>query len=392
MTEEIYNFFFIQITLVVAVYVLFFRNNKVPSIIKLLVVTAYVTIPISIMVKGIASAIYLSDLAGFIIIFYFLMRLELFRSLLINRYFLSLFFLLILLPFSWGFVLAISGEYALTIRHWIDNGIWFYRNLVYLLVFGIGLSLKINIEEAREFIEMNLGFAAVLASFGMLSYFGPFNMAVFEIIKWGGTIPVWFQESHIGLGFMGLFRGSVGQWFVVVVLLSIGTFYFVSPKYRMLALMTIIAGIGVILLSLSRAGLVGLVFGLIVFGLLSLRNKRQVGLFIVVAVLSISVFLGTVGALRDRFLPNMGHVQVAGLGTATSLRLAGWQRSIDFFSHNLVHFLTGVGPVEREIIHNIAGIYGPHNEYLDIMFRSGFLGLALLLWFLFIILLRFFRT
>jgi len=392
MTAEIYNLFFIQITLVVGIYVLFFREKKVPSIIKLLVITAYVTIPISIMVKGIASAIYLSDLIGFIIIFYFLMRLGLFRYLLINRYFLSLFILLILLPFSWGLVLELSGEYVLTLRDWIDNVIWFYRNFVYLLVFGIGLSYKINIEEAKEFIEINLGFAALLASFGILSYVGHFNMAVFETIKWGGTIPVWFQKSHIGLGFMGLFRGSVGQWFVVVVLLSIGTFYFVSPKYRKVALITIIAGIGVILLSLSRAGFVGLVVGLTVFGLLSMSNKRQIGLFVVLAFFSIGLFFGVVSTLKERFLPNWGHVEVTGLGTATSLRLFGWQRSIEFFSHNFIHFLTGVGPVEREAVHEIAGIYGPHNEYLDVVFRSGFLGLVVLLWFLLIILLKFFRT
>lgn len=388
MTVEIYYFLLLQVTFVVALYVFFFRSKKIPSIIKLLIIVAYITIPIAILIKGIASAIYISDLIAPLLILYLLRRPQLFSKLLINRYFLTLSAFLIILPLFCGGILALSGKYTLDLRDWMENGIWFYRNFVYLLVFGIGLSLKIGKEQVKNFIEMNLGFGVLLGLFGLVNYLGSFNMAIFETISWGNVVPEWYQENSIGLGFMGLFRGSIGQWFSILVLLAIGSYHFVSPKFRKIACLTIIIGIVVILLSFSRIGFIGLIVGLAVLSLSRIKSKGRVGLFVALFVLILCiVFTGEI--VRERFLPEIKQVQVINFGEAAVKRVLGWERSVKHFSDDFYSFLIGIGPANRESIYKITGIFGPHNEYLDIIYRTGIFGLMMLLWFLFIMLLRF---
>lgn len=387
MTTEIYYFLLIQAALVAVVYAVFFRRTNVPSIVKLLVVAAYITIPVAILIKGMASAIYINDLIVPVLILYFLKRPRRLEILLMNRYFLAAAAFLIILPLIWGSILVISGEHVLTARDWLEKGVWFYRNFVYLLVFGVGLSLMMNREQVKGFIEMNLGFGALLAILGLVSYFGPFNMATFETIRWGGIVPEWFRENRMGLGFLGLFRGSVGQWFAMLVLLAVGSYYFVSPKFRKVALVVIIAGIGVILLSFSRIGFVGLIIGLLVLALSKVKSRRKMAL---VAALFAVTFFGVFGgdALRERFF-EVEQIQVAAFGEAAVQRVAAWEASIRHFSEHPHNFLIGIGPADREAIYEITGIFGPHNEYLDVIYRMGVFGLIMLLWFLFIILLKF---
>lgn len=370
--------------IVCAIYLFILRHKKIPSIVKLIVIVAYVTIPIAILVKGIASAIYISDLIAPILIIYFLRRLQLFNNLLANKYFITLSALLIFAPFLSGAILIIIGKYLFSSRDLMDNVIWFYRNFTYLLVFGVGLSLRLDRGQIKEFIEINICYGVLLAILGLVNYYGPFNMAIFETIESSG-MPLRSSQSRIGLGFLGLFRGSVGQWFSMLVLLTIGAYHFISPKYRIISLLMIIAGIGVTLLSHSRSGFFGLVAGIGVLGFSKIKLRRKIIVFL--AFFVIVLWFNVKGEdFSRRFFPKSSSVQLQSIDysddPAAAARVSARKESFRYFSEHFGGLLLGIGPANRYGVYEITGLYGAHNEYMDVIYRSGILGSILLYVFL----------
>ncbi|MBV5328264.1 MAG: O-antigen ligase family protein [Chlorobium sp.] len=370
--------FIIQIIAIFASWLLFFRKGDLPLIIKVMVFVAYMTVPLGLFIKGFQSAIYVSDFVLPILVILLVGKPKA-LGVFANGSFLMLFFLLVVLPISMGFLhLVMSGEAGLGARNFKGDFIWLYRNITYLFIFGLGLLVNLTENQFRTFLKLNIGLAGVLAVMGLMNYFGPFNFSIVEDLMWKDWVHASYSQNRIGLGFMGLFRGSVGQWFATIVVLVAGTYFYLFGLYRKLALVVMVFGIGMVLLSYSRAGIVGMSLGLVLLGLFGIGGRQRVLAF--VGILVLFLWVGLQGDILTKRIDTIFDSD-----SAKTTRVDAWTRSADFFSKEPQSFFVGVGPTNRETVRKITGAYGAHNAYVDVIFRLGIFGLVSLLGFILIL-------
>jgi hypothetical protein len=366
----------LQCAVTAATYVLLFRKTDLPFGLKVVVIGTYITVPLALLVKGIQSAVYVSDL--FLPVF-------LISALLSSRgsrnyrhgFATALFLLIVILPLVLAFLQGSIGDQrgGLGSRNVKGDIIWLYRNLTYVVVLGYGLSLRLTVGQVLAFVRMNIVFAGILALMGFVSYFTPVNLAIFEELAWREWVDEGYRENRIGLGFMGLFRASVGQWFAMIALIIAGTYAALPHRYRSLAVLVMGASISVILLSQSRAGLVGLGIGFLLLSLLAQGWVPKV-----MAAVGVSGTLAWILFKQDVLASRAASI-FAGTQNAYD-RVRAWERAYDFFSQHTDAFLFGVGPANRDAVFKVIGEYGAHNEYIDVLFRLGFFGLVGLIVFL----------
>jgi O-antigen ligase len=369
----------LQCAIAMATYVFLFRKTDLPFGLKIILIGTYITVPLALLVKGIQSAIYVSDLFLPIFLISALLSSRESRN---SRHGLvtALLLLIVILPLMLAFLQGFIGDQrgGLGSRNVKGDIIWLYRNLTYVVLLGYGLSLRLTAGQVLSFFRMNIVFAGTLALMGLVSYFGPVNLAFFEDLAWREWVEEGYRENRIGLGFMGLFRASVGQWFAMIALIIAGTYAAMPQRYRFLAVWVMGASIGVILLSQSRAGLVGLGIGFLLLSLLAQGWVPKV-----MAVVGVSGTLAWI-LFRQDVLASRAASIFAGTQNAHD-RVRAWERAYDFFSQHTDAFLFGVGPANRDAVFKVIGEYGAHNEYIDALFRLGFFGLVGLIGFLLVI-------
>lgn len=374
----------IQCAIAVATYVCLFRKTDLPFGLKMVLIGSYITVPLALLIKGIQSAIYVSDLFLPMFLISALLSSRESRN---ARYGLAtaLFLLIVMLPLVLVFLQTFTGAQGGGSRNVKGDIIWLYRNLTYVALLKYGLSLRLTTAQVISFVQMNIVLAGILALMGLVSYFGPVNLAFFEELALKEWVEEGYRESRIGLGFMGLFRGSVGQWFAMVALLIAGTYAVMPRRYRFLAIFVMAASIGVVLLSQSRAGLVGLGIGFVLLSLLAQGWVPRVA-----AVVGISGTLAWI-LLKQDVLANRAISIFSGTQNAYD-RVEAWKKAYDFFGQHLDALLLGVGPANRDTVFKVIGAYGAHNEYIDVVFRLGFVGLVGLLGFLLVVVLALWKA
>jgi len=366
----------LQSVVLLATYVLFFRKFDVPFGLKLILLGTYATVPAALLIKGIQSAVYVSDL--FLPLFLVMAVLnprEVFgpRRALVT----TLVAVLVILPLVIAFIHGIVGDQhgGLGSRNPKGDIIWLYRNVTYVAVLWYGMSLRLSERQAISVVQMNVVLAGILGLMGLVSYLGPVDLAVFEELAWKEWVEEVYQEQRIGLGFMGLFRASVGQWFAMIAILIAGTYGVLSASYRFWGMAVMGVSIGVILLSQSRAGLVGLAIGL---ALLSVMARgwvpRATAIVGVGGMASWMVF-------KQEALLSRAESIFSGSQNAHD-RVLAWKNAYAYFSQHFDAFIFGVGPANRDTVFKAIGAYGAHNEYIDVLFRLGFLGFLGLMGFL----------
>ncbi|MEW6607570.1 MAG: O-antigen ligase family protein [bacterium] len=378
--------FMAQALVCIASYFLFFRENEAPRILKLLVVVAYLTVPLTIIVTGIASAIYVSDLMLPVLIIYLVKNNTEVSRILNDKYVVSIFFLLIVLPIITGLCLSIIGDYTILS---LDSAIWFYRNLNLVIVLIVGMSTKMDQKQTGGFLEINLYFGVVLSIAGLVSYFTPFKLAIFESIRLGQQGSEILSYQEFGYGFLGLFRGSTGQWFVLLILMAIGGYSFISRGYKKVAWILILSGTGVILLSYSRIALIGLATGLLIIGMIALKGKRKIVMVIVIAAIALWFYLEPQLVENRYSFIEPGSIQT--LFEQGEVRIRGWEESIEYLEDNGQNVALGIGPANTELSYKITGLYGPHNEYINAIFTSGIFELLLLFFVLWQMIMRLYQ-
>jgi O-antigen ligase len=124
------------------------------------------------------------------------------------------------------------------------------------------------------------------------------------------------------------------------------------------------------ILTLSRAGIFSLLFGLILFEFIYTKGKKTIMKKTVLVLLIASMFL----------IYNTINIQDYHLRTSTIGERTGIWESVTPLINNL--FLgNGLGSYEAERV-NVVNSLSPHNYYLGIIFEVGILGLILVLLFL----------
>lgn len=344
--------------------------RALPVNLWLSVIVIHMTVPLLILVKGNQSAIYLIDLMAPLLAIHALWTLRRDNPDAENLT-KSLIALLLVVPLAAGAMAYALGNFdKVNTRESQQTLLWFYRNFVFLCVFVSAARQRMDGARALALTKLILLLSSISAALAMLSYFGPINLAVFELLaaqrdaQWTELI----ESSRIGSGFLGLFRASVGQWFVCVVLLAVASLGILKTAYRLVAIAAIVLGIGVILLSYSRAGVVGLAAGLLILAMLG--NSRGQKLTAVVAVVVAGVWFWL---QSDLIGDRLGSI-VDAKDDASQGRLHIWGLSLKLFAGDLGLLLSGTGPASRGRVYELIGGFGAHNEYIDIIYRMGILG------------------
>lgn len=362
-------------------YVLFFRKIDVPLSLKVVLIGAYGTVPFALLIKGIQSAVYLSDLflpAFLITVLAAPREASCPRRGLVT----TLLSIIVILPLIIAFIHGFVGDQrgGLGSRNFNGDIIWLYRNITYVVMLWYGMSLRLSENQAISVVQMNVVLAGILGVMGLVSYLGSIDLAVFEELAWKEWVEEGYQEQRIGLGFMGLFRASVGQWFAMIAVLIAGTYGVLSRSYRVWGVLVMGASIGVILLSQSRAGLVGLAIGLFLLSILA-RGWVPRATAIVGACSMAGWMVFKQGALLSRAESIFSGAQNA------HDRMLAWKKAYSYFGQHTDAFFFGVGPANRDAVFKAIGAYGAHNEYIDVLFRLGFFGFIGLMGFLFVLIL-----
>ena len=372
--------FYINLTLqicVVLVAALYYRN-KIPLILLLLTVSIYITMPLGILLGGIASAFYAIDLMLPIMIFFSLMHnARGAMRMLSNKLFLFFCLLLLVVPMVNGSILFLIGHDIFAYDGFKSHLIWFYRNIVLVLVFGIAVISNPSKDQLRSIIEMNIVLGLCLAVAGVVNYFGPFNLSFFEMILTGNDPNGYLANNRVGAGFMGLFRGSVGQWFAILGIIALGSYNFVSKKIKKLNVLLFVLSITVVLLSFSRAGIVGLATGVFIIVFSTRKNRLVYSLILAVSLVFVG-YLMTNDQIGERFSFSVksGYFEE---DSAIQSRIEGWKLSLFLISEQPSVFLFGVAPANDQLVYEKIGLYGSHNEYLNTFVKSGVIEFLLLI-------------
>lgn len=340
---------------------LYFRK-KIPLMLWLITVSVYITMPLGILITGIASAFYLIDLMlPVMIIFSLAHNGRGMARMLKNNLFLILGVLLFVVPMATGSILLLLG-YDIFVYDGLKNHlVWFYRNTVLMFTFGVAIASRLNKDQLKAFIEMNIVLGLCLSLAGILNYIGPFNLA----------------HDSIGTGFMGLFRGSVGQWFAILGIIAVGSYNYVPKGIKILSFLLIISSIAVILLSFSRAGIIGIATGM--SAMVFFTKEHRFAMVAVVAISSIFIIsVITDQSIKKRYSINeiTGHIEE---DSAIQDRLEGWDQSLHLLWEDPVVLLLGVAPANAELVNEKIGLWGAHNEFLTAIIDCGVIELFMLM-------------
>jgi O-antigen ligase len=387
MVRDIYLSFLIQVVSVLVIYSIISKHIKLPLIVRILTLLAYITTPIAKIFSGVASLLYLADLFPIFLLFYIFIRPKIVIRLYNNLFFLILFSFLIVVPLVTTCILVIEGNYFPIGREMMEMGIWFYRNINLLITFGVGICVSLNSEGIKDFIKINIVLGLLLGCLGILNYtVSPINMSTFEIILWQESIPEWYQNIRVTLGFLGLFRSSVGQWFAMLALLSVGTYGIWERRFSFIQIVTIVISIIIVILSGSRAGLVGLMIGMFMFLILQKRKAIGIVLIFISLMLIFSFFFNSESSLS--IIWARYHI-FQNEDISTKARMLALQEGVKYLLSDVESMLLGVGATNLERVYEISGLYGLHNEYIGFIFRGGLLGFILIIVFESLILKKF---
>ncbi len=355
------------ILLVVAL--LFVRS--LPLSTRLLTAMVHMTVPAIILVKGNQSAFYLVDFIAPLFALYALFAKHEAEEADASEVRWAMTALLLLVPICTGaLVFGMSASGPSTLRDMQEAALFFVRNLALLSVFVFMTRTSMTGDRALRLIQLVLLLSSVSAGMGMLSYFGPFNFAVFEQLELqkNAEAAEFVHANRIGSGFLGLFRASVGVWYACVVLVAVACLSVLKGFYRWVAVVSIALGIGVVLLSYSRAGVVGLAVGLLVMALLGGSMGQRM------TAIGATFVAGLWLVLQSDVIGNRLGSIVSADDDASAGRLHVWARSFALFKDDIMLLLFGAGPASRGRVFELVGAYGAHNEYIDVIFRMGILG------------------
>lgn len=371
---------FAQLSAAVLVYLVFFRKTDLPFVIKLFTVVSYVTVHLFTAIGTAESSVYLIDFALPIFVCFVLMR-----KARLNRapYTVIAFLFLIFFPAVSLVILKLSGAYSIT----AEDGIYFIRSLNFLGAFSIGLSLPLTSSQVRSFIWMNICFAFYLGIWGLLNYAGPYKMDTFLYMRSGFEWPEWYLKlGGLGYGFLGLFKGEVGQWFASVSIIALGAYGFIQKRFRKFVIITfLMISLAVILLSNSRTALIGTVSGMLL--LILFRNYRKFfAIVTILATLSVIVIITKPDIIQKSLYISQAADDIE-QGTFES-RVEAWEKSAKYFGREPFYLISGIGPATYNNLPRLIGLYGSHNEYLEILFKGGIFALMSMLGFYLIIIFK----
>jgi len=205
-------------------------------------------------------------------------------------------------------------------------------------------------------------------------------------------------NSDTTLGKVGMMNANIfGDIAVVMLFMAIAQVFIETPKERVITFLSVLAGIGAIVLSSSRGSwlsfmiLLAIYIGLIYKPFLKNNKKRKLSLFLI-----LSIILGLITTqtnIKERVVKATTEVQNWNSGdesnTSNGLRLQIWSASLNaaqkspwvgYGYRNANKVVSEYAPNNKKTIRGKSHL---HNEYITSLVSAGVIGLLMLLILLF---------
>lgn len=289
---------------------------------------------------------------------------------------------------------------------WLDIvGVLDRKSLGFMLAFVgyvvlVGLTLSLHSEDVSEFDLLSRYLAALLVLAFVLKY--PPSMTVFYVATALGSVAAGLFALYQGLvldvsrvaSFDNPIHFGNGALVLAVVSLSGLIWRRAAPRPRLWVVLMITGFLGGLLASLlsgTRSGWVALPLFIVVWLVAFWPEIRVQKRFAAIAMVSTAVLIVLVYSLPGvQFRIDMamdevqGYVQDYQNATSVGLRLDMWKTGLTAFQQSP---LIGVGPkgyklIESEMIASgtvhpyIAHFRHLHNQFIDVLAKSGLVGLA----------------
>ncbi len=277
---------------------------------------------------------------------------------------------------------------------WLNLGVkygwvtFLYRRFGSLVFLLLGVTGILRGVRANEFLETCVVLWIGMATVGLMQFLGfvEVDYLVRDDTFLGATI---MQSTAAQKGFLGLNRGAVGLWGATISTYCVAILVLDSNLgVRRFVIYTLAASLSyaVILFSGSRTGLLASVGALVFLGLRAMLMLKYVKAIRVVAfgILGISLLFFLVAPGAKVVLDRLEGVSTLQPGLVQD-RVRTQLNTIRFVVTNPRAATMGMGGGAGHIQFkaSVEGLSQPHNEYLQVLWESGILGLVfylLLLW------------
>ena len=273
----------------------------------------------------------------------------------------------LLIIFIWTIITTILGYWRL----------YFFKEISYrvplaglrmgaiLLSFAIPASMALSKKEFITIVKI-LGFSFyIFLVIAILDYNNLLSFRFFFPVK---EIQSQHEEAIYILG--GLDRASIGSLAIIGLFLSI-LLTKMRISFRILNITSIIGFIVLILLSRSRTSFIALItFGLCL--IIMQKNDRIKNIFYLFAgLITIYVIITKIPMVTER-LNTLTSLESA---EASSGRVEGWQKAVNYLWSEPLVILTGVGfDCWQYSLYQNCGLANGHNLYLHIWAELGLVG------------------
>lgn len=366
-----------------AYFVLSKHKLEIRGLQRLMFMAVLVT-PIFVVFKGVMSAIYISDLLGWAVLLCAIFR---YRKIPASNSHcvLWLMMLLIVAPIFSTLINGVISDFdsnQFDSRGLFALCIWIYRNIIYLCVFIVAASFSLNKTNFETCMKTYLLLNTGVVLIGIVDYIGLYDFSVYEVLlaSVSPDLNYRYTNTTLGWGFLGMFRGSVGQWFANSFLLSLSSLYFFKGRWRVIAFIVGFGSLVMVFCSFSRAGMVAVVLGpLIMLLCFGAKRTKLIPIFLLFGIMVLPIL--SMDDVSERVLSIETYASSKKIN-----RVDGWFKALNYLGDNPKVFIFGNGATNREGVFDSIGAYGAHNEYIDVVFRSGIFGFFFLLVFIFSIL------
>jgi len=253
----------------------------------------------------------------------------------------------------------------------------------------------------RKAIKIVLAIGILVSLFGVIQYTVLPDQALTHVgySRENGVLPAFFIDDKLDLErAMSTIRdpNTLGSYLIIIIALLVAAVLAVRSKdLRRIAVGGLLLAGLALLFTFSRSSWIGALAALLVFGLIYIAHKYEVGkflrqhkLYVVLAAVAIAIFGAGLFVARDSYVVQnvIFHAdESTELEDPNELRLRFWQESLDTAAENpLGHGpgTAGLASIQSdEVVLN-------ENYYLQILHEVGIIGLALFLTILVIVALK----
>lgn len=281
--------------------------------------------------------------------------------------------------FAWHFVGSVINFFQVSDVGWLAHS---YRRLAFVICFLVGAELAHRGTHLGEFLDAAITVWLFMMVAGVFQYLGLINVDVMTSNGSSAATVSIFESRMAQRGFLGLGRGAVGVWGSVLGSYSLAQILIAKRGAAVRSIIhgaTVVLSVLVILLSGSRTGIaafcVGAAYTIFEFGRrLEARGVVRVALVGAVVVMILPALAPALQVASRRVLE---LTDISSVYSVTS-RADVQAKTLQFALNDTRTALLGRGPSLDDFREALSTeLSHPHSEYLQVLWESGFVGLAL---------------